>query len=679
MYEIEYLENLFFNIELLAQKYIICISQDNDEYEKEQMLLLYKYEAIEIFNNQEKIEQKKLEKNKKFIAIQYIKYIFNFNPLEWLCFCIGIMSKYSQNYKNIFKKIVSDINENTKNNILEIIAIRLHFFIFNLSKLTKYHEILEKLTSKMRPFCFDNNGQINTRIFDFVISNANSNFKISNTDIIFPKNEKKLVKNHIIQNILNILNSSKQVICFFIIGEEGLEKSSLVTTVAEEQDYCIILVNLTKILKNNQEFSKFLTNIIREAFLNSAIICFVHSEILNNEKYEEHRELIFKNIEAFPRSVFFCSTDKIKSNFNKKIIIEINLDKPDINHIISAWDYVLTATELTKIITADELSGLFNFTPKKIKMLIPRLKGLKLLNSRIITKHDIIKCVKSHIIIEINNATKIKNKFSWKDLIIKQEEKNLLLAACSQIKHKSTVFGKWGIDQKTIYGKGLSMLFSGPSGTGKTMAASVVAHELGLDLFKVDFSRIISKYIGETEKNLSKIFDDAKKSNIILLFDETDAIFSKRSEIKDSHDRNANIEVSYLLQKMEEYDGICVLTTNFLGNIDKAFFRRITYVVHFDLPDYDQRLKIWENIYGKKVPLEPNIDFKFLSKFEISGGNIKNAAIASAFLAASDIKIHKKQISMRHILVAIKQELKKQGHILLNEDFSEYAYLLNNN
>ncbi|QZY57549.1 ATP-binding protein [Crassaminicella profunda] len=245
--------------------------------------------------------------------------------------------------------------------------------------------------------------------------------------------------------------------------------------------------------------------------------------------------------------------------------------------------------------------------------------------------------------------------------------------ACNQVKYRHIVYQKWGYEQKLSYGKGLSILFTGPPGTGKTMASQVIANELYLEIYKVDLSQMVSKYIGETEKNLKELFDEAKKSNTILLFDEADALFGKRSEVKDSHDRYANVETSFLLQKMEEHTGITIMTTNYLENIDPAFMRRINYVIHFPFPSENYRKEIWMSIFPEKTPLKNNIDFDFLSnKFELSGGNIKNIAVSSAFLAA-----HKKEpIGMNHILYSIKHELRKQGKILLKEDFGEYDYFL---
>ena len=222
------------------------------------------------------------------------------------------------------------------------------------------------------------------------------------------------------------------------------------------------------------------------------------------------------------------------------------------------------------------------------------------------------------------------------------------------IKSKRTVYEHWGFSAKNNRGLGISALFAGDSGTGKTMAAEVLARELQLDLFRIDLSQVVNKYIGETEKNLKKIFDAAEYGGTILLFDEADALFGKRSDVKDSHDRYANVEVSYLLQRMEEYSGLAILTTNMKNVLDKAFLRRLKYIIQFPFPDQRAREEIWRRIFPENTPLDA-IDFKKLSKLNISGGNIKNIAINSAFLAAHE----KGKITMDHIRKAARQEYTK--------------------
>ncbi len=268
-------------------------------------------------------------------------------------------------------------------------------------------------------------------------------------------------------------------------------------------------------------------------------------------------------------------------------------------------------------------------------------------------------------------ATLVPAVYQWDDLILPKNQKQLLANACAQVEHRHRVYFTWGFDKKRAYGRGLSMLFSGPPGTGKTMAAQVVANRLHLDLYKVDVSSVMSKYIGETEKQLGAVFDEVKKSQSILFFDEADAIFGKRSETKDSHDRYANVQTSYLLQKMEEYDGIVVLASNYQENFDEAFKRRITFIIDFTLPDQSLREQIWRSVIPPDLPLGGDVDMDFLARsFELSGSSIKNVALSAAFLAAQEDS----HLSMNHLLLATRAEQQKAGKLLHREDYGEYYH-----
>jgi SpoVK/Ycf46/Vps4 family AAA+-type ATPase len=235
------------------------------------------------------------------------------------------------------------------------------------------------------------------------------------------------------------------------------------------------------------------------------------------------------------------------------------------------------------------------------------------------------------------------------------------------------VYATWGFDRRLGPVQGLRVLFAGGSGTGKTMTAGVISRELGLDLYKIDLSGVVSKYIGETEKNLDRIFRAAHAGNAVLFFDEADALFGRRSEVKDAHDRYANLEVAYLLQRVEEHDGIVILATNARKNIDEAFARRMHYVVEFPLPDETHREQLWRGMLPPGIPLDAAVDLRFLARqFVLSGGDIRNVALEAAFLAAQDGRT----VTMTHLVRAVARQLLKQGKIPSANDFRQFHALL---
>ena len=255
-------------------------------------------------------------------------------------------------------------------------------------------------------------------------------------------------------------------------------------------------------------------------------------------------------------------------------------------------------------------------------------------------------------------ATKIEPRYSWSDIVLPDDSMAQLREICQQVTHRHRVMDEWGFDRKLSLGKGVTALFAGPSGTGKTMAAEIIANELNLDLYRIDLSGVVSKYIGETEKNLDRIFTAAANANAILFFDEADALFGKRSEVHEAHDRYANIEISYLLQKMELYEGLAILATNLRQNLDESFIRRLTFTVHFPFPDEVNRLLIWKGVWPPQTPLAPDLNLDYMARqFKLSGGNIKNIALASAFLASANGG----EITMAHILHTTRREYQKMG------------------
>lgn len=270
-------------------------------------------------------------------------------------------------------------------------------------------------------------------------------------------------------------------------------------------------------------------------------------------------------------------------------------------------------------------------------------------------------------------ATRIDLAQRWEDIVLPPDCVDQLRELCNRIHHRHRVLDEWGFSRRLTLGQGVAALFSGPSGTGKTMAAQIIAATLGMDLYRVEIPSVVSKYIGETEKALEQLFREAQGTSVILFFDEADALFGKRSEVKDAHDRYANIEISYLLQAIEQYDGLTILATNLRHNMDEAFVRRLAFSVTFPFPEEPERRRIWEKCWPAQAPMDSDVDAAFLARqFKLTGGNIRNVALAAAFDAAADGG----RVSMSHIVRGVRREFQKMGKTCVESDFGPYFPLL---
>jgi SpoVK/Ycf46/Vps4 family AAA+-type ATPase len=261
-------------------------------------------------------------------------------------------------------------------------------------------------------------------------------------------------------------------------------------------------------------------------------------------------------------------------------------------------------------------------------------------------------------------AQRLEVKATWDDIVLPNEEKQLLEQIADQVRNRGVVYDEWGFRERMNRGLGVSALFAGESGTGKTMAAEVIANVLKLNLYRIDLSAVVSKYIGETEKNLRRLFDAAEDGGAILFFDEADALFGKRSEVKDSHDRYANIEINYLLQRLEAYRGLAILATNIKSAMDVAFVRRLRFMVDFPFPGVKERKQMWEKVFPPQTPTE-ELDLQRLAQFNVTGANIHNIALNAAFLAAKAGT----PVGMELVLAAARTEFRKLGRQINEADF----------
>lgn len=353
-------------------------------------------------------------------------------------------------------------------------------------------------------------------------------------------------------------------------------------------------------------------------------------------------------------------------------MLAVQVDRPDPASQVELWKQVLGESGDSLNGTVEAIAEQFDFGPHSIAraaVLAENYASLRCPGDHSIRSEDLWHACRQQAGPQLEQlAQKVVPCYGWDDIVVPAEVLRQLQEITAQVAHRPAVYQGWGFGKKLSRGRGISALFSGASGVGKTMAAEVIAQHLKLDLYRIDLAGVVSKYIGQTEKNLRSVFDAAERSGAILFFDEADALFGKRSEVKDSHDRYANIEVNYLLQRMEDYRGLAILATNMKSFLDSAFMRRLRFIVDFPFPDAAQRMEIWRRVFPPAAAVR-GLDFGALSRLEIAGGNIRNIAVNAAFLAINQGT----PIGMDHVMQAARREYAKIDRLIMDAEFGRYS------
>ncbi|MEZ5082210.1 MAG: AAA family ATPase [Bacteroidales bacterium] len=475
-------------------------------------------------------------------------------------------------------------------------------------------------------------------------------------DLEKPVSSHKSLASRIVQACTSA-NSKSTFPIIRLNGNDLTDNLGIASHVCSQLSLSLYLMPARIIPENIKDMMELLRSWNRESVLGgNALLIDCHETDKSDSAHSHVISTFCKNIQ----SVTFISSRQWSPDINRPVLV-FEVNKPTADEQLMLWRESLNSHAIKMDGHLQKLISHFNMSPLTIRKAGNEIRQLISESS----KKDSFSQDKIENILwktsckftspRLNDlAQHIPCLANWDDLILPESQKTTLREIAMHVRHQHKVYESWGFASKSSRGLGISALFAGDSGTGKTMASEVLANELQLDLYRIDLSQVVNKYIGETEKNLKKIFDAAEEGGAILLFDEADALFGKRSEVKDSHDRYANIEVSYLLQRMEAYRGLAILTTNLKSSLDKAFLRRIRFIVQFPFPDAILRAEIWRRIFPKETPTE-NLDIKNLAKLSITGGNIRNIALNAAFIAANKDQ----PIRMAHISRAAKNEYTK--------------------
>lgn len=468
-------------------------------------------------------------------------------------------------------------------------------------------------------------------------------------------------------------------------GPEDVAKSLTAQALASEVGATLVTANLARMLAAKEDWEKILPLLLREVWFQRAILYLEELDALRSDDKALSYHYLLNELNKNPGIVILSGTQPLVSSaIAPSNIISVPLAMPNFSGRRDCWQVHLTAANIVLSEPAiNTLADRFRLMPGQIAAAAIDAGNRSRWRTAIsnpdasesaVTLGDLYAAARSQSGQDLAGlAHKIEPLYTWDDIVLPDDARTQLQEMYQWVVHRHRVLNQWGFGRKLAYGRGVSALFAGPSGTGKTMSAEIIAKALGLDLYKINLSSVVSKYIGETEKNLERIFTAAENANAILFFDEADALFGKRSEVRDAHDRYANIEIAYLLQRMEQYEGITILATNLRQNIDDAFLRRLQFIIEFPFPDEERRQQIWEILMPKEAPRDEAIDYEFLARqFRFSGGNIKNIVLKAAFLAAAGNGC----ITMECLVRATWRESQKIGRAIGKNDFGKYAEML---
>lgn len=600
-----------------------------------------------------------------------LQHLFGLSKLEMTLFLTCLLPEFFPGFHRIFGFLQDDatLSYPTIGFLMEIYCKdqpkreRIRRIFHSGSPLMSWHILVAAVDDKRIP-PLHRSYRVDERIVSYLMGGYGYDGSLEKyillEDIEEPSSQ--LTNNIEAQNIINTVEQGKECAFVSLAGTDRDAAIQFIKHISMRLGWRLIKIPFTALYNQKGWNQKLIDVLLREAILQPAGIL-IYEESLVNGPLPEPGPLL----RQFARKgtlVFFMSQARIITEGIEPTInyIRIEFNTPPAIERFHFWQKAAADGDFNlPDEVSEQLAMRYPLSENQIYRMFDRLKlrlnGNKNRPDRILNMFTYVFNDYSLQPLE-DLAQKIEAMVDWNDLVVHRSLADHLKAFRNTVAHQFTVYEKWGLGKKDRKGHGAVALFSGPSGTGKTMAAEVIAHDLGINLYRVDLAGIVSKYIGETEKNLQRIFHGARGSNTLLFFDEADALFGKRTDIHDSHDRYANLEVNYLLQKLEEHDGPVLLATNRRKNIDEAFLRRIHFIIEFPQPSESLRQIIWQKKIPDSIQRSDDVDIPLLAKqFEISGGDIKNAALQAIFMAAESGA----GLNMNHLLTSLRREYLKLG------------------
>jgi ATP-dependent 26S proteasome regulatory subunit len=622
-----------------------------------------------------------------FLSLPYVAQLFSLSPFEVRTLIVCAAPELRRKYDTLYAYLQDDVTRKrpSVDLVLDLLCAseaerwRARATVFSDQAPLFRHGLLHKVEDLRSPSGSSGLAQflqLDQRILHYLLENEAEDPRLAGyTTLLSPalNLEQVLVDPALKTRLVNLSQqrvartpSGRHPFVFYFHGPRGVGKQDLALGLCARWGCPLLSVDMSLLLAREPDVAAALRLVCREGLLWGAALYLDLGELAVPEdgKAKTWMRTLAHLVDEYGQQLFLAGEVpwSPRGIFPQDSFCAVELGIPDESLRQAAWEQALQRFPSGDgEIWAQELASQFRLTPGQIQDAAAWVAQQRAMtdDESAVTRDELYTACRHqshHKLTEL--AVKIAPHYTWDDLVLPAEKVEQLKELCGQVVHRQRVYGDWGFARKLAHGRGVSALFAGPSGTGKTMAAEVIAHELQLDLYKIDLSSVVNKYIGETEKNLAKIFHEAEASNAILFFDEADALFGKRTKVSDAHDRYANIETSYLLQRMEAYDGIVILATNLRENMDDAFTRRLKCIVDFPFPDAASRKLIWRTHFPRETPVSADLDYDWLARqLPITGGNIKNIILSAAFRAAANGGT----INLEHVLHGTRREFEKIG------------------